>query len=55
MDVDVDVYVDKLEMNLGNGWLMQSIATVLVTTQDQPIDLVYRVGFKLKQRREILS
>ena len=38
--VDVDVDEDELERNIGEGHLTQSSATGLITTQDQPVNLV---------------
>ena len=53
--VVVNVYVDELdrkvgeiERNLGKGCLTQASATDLINTHYQPLDLLYVVGFKLK-------
>ena len=37
---DVDIDEDELERNIGEGRLTQSSATCLITTQDQPVNLV---------------
>ena len=40
VDKEVDVYVDEFEKHLGEDHLMQSSVTGLITTQDQPVNLV---------------
>ena len=55
-DVHVYAYVDVygLERKLVEQCLEKSSKTVLITTQDKPVDLVDILGFKLKHRQEIV-